>query len=81
MAFDKQLKEMSIEKGASDDESLFYISQAATSVRYELLSKIESSNQVASLKDFKPSPSSTKQQMVANLKKEIQLLATQADKL
>ena len=81
LAFDKQLKEMSIEKGASDDESLFYISQAATSIRYELLSKVESPKQVASLKDFKPSPSSTKQQMVANLKKEIQLLATQADKL
>ena len=81
LAFDKQVKELSIEKGASDDESLFYISQAATSIRYELLSRIEPSNQVASLKDFKPSPSSTKQQMVANLKKEIQLLATQADKL
>jgi len=81
LAFDKQVKEMSIEKGASDDESLLYISQAATSIRYELLSKVESSSQVASLKDFRPSPSSTKQQMVANLKKEIQLLATQAEKL
>jgi hypothetical protein len=81
VAFDKHVKELSIEKGASDDESLFYISQAATSIRYELLSKIELSNQVASLKDFKPSPAFTKQQIVANLKKEIQMLATQADKL
>jgi len=80
-SFDKQVKEMSIEKGVSDDESLFYISQAATSVRYELLNKVEPSKVVASLKDFKPSTSSTKQQMVANLKKEIQLLAVQADKL
>jgi len=80
-AFDKQLKEMSIEKGANDDESLFYISQAATSIRYELLSKVEPSKVTASLKDFKPSASSTKQQMVANLKKEIQLIAVQAGKL
>ena len=80
-AFDRQVKEMSIEKGASDDESLLYISQAATSIRYELLSKVEPSKVVASLKDFKPPSSSTKQQMVANLKKEIQLLAVQADKL
>ena len=80
-SFDKQVKEMSIEKGANDDESLFYISQAATSIRYELLSKVETSKVTASLKDFKPSASSTKQQMVANLKKEIQLLAVQANKL
>jgi len=80
-AFDKQVKEMSIEKGANDDESLFYISQAATSIRYELLSKVEPSKVTASLKDFKPSASSTKQQMVANLKKEIQLIAVQAGKL
>jgi hypothetical protein len=80
-AFDKQVKEMSIEKGASDDESLFYISQAATSIRYELLSKVGPSKVDASLKDFKPSASSSKQQMVSNLKKEIQLLAVQADKL
>jgi hypothetical protein len=80
-AFDNQLKEMTIEKGASDDESLLYISQAATSVRYELLSKIESSKLVASLKEYTPSAAATKQQMVANLKKEIQLLAAQAEKL
>src|SRR5215207_6394717 len=40
-AFDSQMKEMTIEKGASDDESLLFLSQAATSVRNELLSKIE----------------------------------------
>jgi hypothetical protein len=80
-AFDNQLKEMTIEKGTSDDESLLFLSQAATSIRYELLNKIESSKLVASLKEYKPSASSTKQQMVANLKKEIQLLAVQAEKL
>lgn len=81
LAVDNQLKDMTIEKGASDDESLLFLSQIATSIRYEFLNKVESSKLVASLKDFKPSPSSTKQQMVANLKKEIQLLATQAEKL
>ena len=81
LAFDNQLKGMTIEKGASDDESLLYISHAATTIRYELLNKIASSKLVASLKDYKPSASSTKQQMVANLKKEIQLLAAQAERL
>ena len=78
---DNQLKEMTIQKGTSDDESLLYISQAATSIRYELLNKIEPSKLLASLKDYKPSASSTKQQMVANLKKEIHVLAAQAEKL
>jgi hypothetical protein len=81
LAVDNQLKDLTIEVGASDDESLLFISQVAMSIRYELLNKVESAKLVASLKDFKPSPSSTKQQMVANLKKEIQLLATQAEKL
>jgi len=81
VAFDNQLKDITIEKGTSDDESLLYISQVATSIRYEFLSKLESSKLVASLKDYKPSASSTKQQMVANLKKEIQLLAAQAERL
>lgn len=81
VAFDDQLKDMTIEKGASDDESLLFISQVAASIRYELLNKVESSKLVASLKEFKPAASSSKQQMVANLKKEIQLLATQAEKL
>jgi hypothetical protein len=81
LAIDRQWKDMTIEKGASDDESLLYISQAATSIRYELLNRIESSKLVASLKAYTPSASSTKQQVVANLKKEIQLLAAQAEKL
>jgi hypothetical protein len=79
LAIDRQLKNMTIEKGTSDDESLLYISQAATSIRNELLNKIESSKLVASLKEYNPSASSTKQQVVANLKKEIQLLAAQAE--
>jgi hypothetical protein len=80
-SFDNQLKGMTIEKGTSDDESLLYISQAATSIRYELLNKVQPSKLLASLKDYKPSASSTKQQMVANLKKEIHLLAVQAEQL
>lgn len=80
-SFDDQLKDMTIEKGASDDESLLFIAQAATSIRYELLNKLEQSQLTASLKDYRPSASSNKQQMVANLKKEIQLLAVQAEKL
>lgn len=81
VAFDKTIREMTIEKGASDDESLLFISQAASSIRYELMNRIESAKLNASLKAFRPGVSSTKQQMVANLKKEIQLLATQAENL
>jgi len=81
LAFDNQLKGMTIEKGASDDESLMFMSQIATLVRYEFLNKLEAAKLTTSLKDYKPSPSSTKQQMVATLKKEIQLLASQAEAL
>jgi hypothetical protein len=81
LAFDQQVKGMTIEKGTTDDESLLYLSQAATTIRFELLNKVEPSKMTATLKDFKPGAATTKQQMVANLKKEIQLLATQAEML
>jgi hypothetical protein len=81
LAIDRQVKDLTIEEGTSDDESLVNISKAAASVRRELLSKMESSKLVASLKDYQPSLSATKQEMVANLKKEIELLAVQADQL
>jgi hypothetical protein len=81
LTIDRQLKDMTIEKGASDDESLLYISQAAASIRYELLRRIEPAQLVASLKDYKHSASLTNQQTVADLKEEIQLLAAQAEKL
>jgi K+ transporter len=81
LSFDKGISEMKITKGTSDDESLLYISQAVTSVRYELLNKIESSKLISSLKEYKPVPFSTRRQMVSGLKKEIQLLASQTEKL
>ena len=81
LAFDQQVRGMTIEKGTTDDESLLYLSQAATTIRFELLNKVESSKMTASLKDFKPGTAANKQQMVANLKKEIQVLTTQAEKL
>jgi hypothetical protein len=81
LAFDSQVKDMTIEKGENDDESLLFLSQAATTIRYELLNKLERSKIVASLKEFKAGAASNKQQMVANLKKEIQVLASQAEQL
>jgi len=81
VSFDKQVADMQIEKGESDDESLLFLSQAVTAIRYELTSKLDASKQIAALKEFKPASSSSKQQMVASLKKEIQLLASQAEKL
>lgn len=81
VAFDQQVKDMEIEKGSSDDESLLFISQAATTIRFELLSKVESSRIVSSLKEFRPVAATTKQQMVVNLKNEIEALAMQVGKL
>jgi hypothetical protein len=81
LAFDKHVSDLKISKGSSDDESLLFISQAVNSVRYEFLSKVESSKLIASLKQYQPSNFSTKQQMVSALKKEIQTLTTQAEKL
>lgn len=81
LTFDKGVSEMKIEKGSSDDESLLFISQAVTSVRYELLQRIESSKLISALKEYKPAPFSTKQQLVSGLKKEIQILASQAENL
>jgi hypothetical protein len=81
LAFDKAIAEMTLAQGENDDESLLFISQAATSVRYELLNKIQSAKLIASLKDYKPSVFSSKQQMVSALKKEIEILASQAEKL
>jgi hypothetical protein len=61
--------------------NLAFDSQAATTIRYELLNKLERSKVVTPLKEFKPGAASSKQQMVANLKKEIQVLASQAEQL
>src|SRR5687768_7709031 len=48
VTLDKEVAEMKISKGSSDDESLLFISQAAAPLRYELLNKVEPSKQVAS---------------------------------
>lgn len=81
LAFDKAVLEMEIVKGTTDDESLLYISQAASAVRNELVARIEASKVLSSLREYRTSPVSTKQQMMAGLKKEVQLLVDQADKL
>jgi hypothetical protein len=81
ISFDRQIAAMKIEKGQSDDESLLFLSQAVTAIRYELLNKIESSKLIAALREYKPSSYSTKQQMVMSLRKEIQMIASQAEKL
>jgi hypothetical protein len=81
LSFDKRIAEMKIEKGTSDDESLFFISQAANSIRHEFVSKIESSKLVVPLREYEPLAVSTKQQMVSALKKEIQILTSQAERL
>jgi hypothetical protein len=81
LAFDKTVSDLEITKGTSDDESLLFISQAANSIRHEFVSKIESTKLIASLRQYQPSDFSNKQQMVSALKKEIQILSNQAEKL
>lgn len=81
VSFDKQVADMTVEKGESDDESLLFLSQAVTAIRFELVNKLGSAKLTAGLKEYKPSTASTKQQIVATLKKEIQLLTNQAESL
>jgi hypothetical protein len=81
LSFSKEVSEMEIEKGTSDDESLLFISQAVNAIRFELMNKIDPSKLIASLKEYQPARFSTKQQMVSALKKEIQMLTSQAEKL
>lgn len=81
LSLDKEIAEMKIAKGSSDDESLLFISQAASTIRYELLNKVEPSKLIASLRNYKPVNFSTKQKMVSGLKKEIEILVSQAEKL
>jgi hypothetical protein len=81
VSFEKEISQMEITKGANDDESLLFISQAASTIRYELLSKVEPAKIISSLKEYKPANSSSKQKMVSSLQKEIQILASQADKI
>jgi hypothetical protein len=79
--FDKEVAEMTIAQGTNDDESLLFISQAASFIRAELTSKLDDAKLIASLREFKPKIFSTKQQMVSALKKEVEVLANQAEKL
>jgi trehalose-6-phosphate synthase len=81
VSFDKHVAEMNIEKGTTDDESLLFLSQAISTIRFEFLNKLKSSELVTSLREYKPVTFSTKQQMVAALKKEIKILANQAENL
>jgi hypothetical protein len=81
ISFEKEISQMEITKGANDDESLLFISQAASTIRYELLNKVEPTKLISPLKEYKPATFSSKQKMVSALQKEIQLLASQADKI
>jgi hypothetical protein len=81
VVFDKQVASMKIEKGESDDESLLFLSQAVTAIRYEVTSKLDADKQIAALKEYKPAAALSKQQMVSSLKKEIELLSNQLENL
>lgn len=81
IAFEKEVAEMEIAKGTTDDESLLFIAQAASAIRYEMLNKVDAAKLISPLREYRPSNASSKQKMVMALQKEIQLLSTQADKI
>lgn len=80
-AFDRNIAAMKVAKGSTDDESLLLISQAVAAVRNEMVNKVDRSKLVASLMTYEPAVPSTKQQLVASLKKEIESLTSQVEKL
>jgi hypothetical protein len=81
ISFEREISQMEITKGANDDESLLFISQAASAIRYELLNKVEPTKITSQLKEYKPGNLSSKQKLVSSLQKEIKILANQADKI
>jgi hypothetical protein len=80
LAFDKRVTGLTVKNCVCDEEGLRYLSTIATSIRRELMKKIESSSLVGSWKagDLAPQP---EQQTLASLNKEVQLLTAQADML
>ena len=81
ISFDSQVAGMIIAKGTSDYESLLFISQAVSMVKSELKSKLSANSLQPALSSYKPERATTKQQMVANLKKEIQWLVSQVQNI
>jgi hypothetical protein len=77
----EQIIATQISQGSTDDESLLYIYQTAFSLHTELIAKVNAAKLLPELKSNTLQPSSNKQQLVANLKKEIKLLADQVEKL
>ena len=70
-----------IARGSSDDESVLFIAQAAAFVRAEFVKSLPVGTLMAEVRDFRPVPASTKQELLLNLKAEVQLLTEQASKI
>jgi hypothetical protein len=80
LAFDKRVTDLTVKNCVCDEAGLCYLSKIVTSIRHELVEKIEPSKLVVSLKECDHA-SQPEQQTLASLKKEVQLLTAQADLL
>jgi len=80
LAFDKQVTDLTVKNCVCDEEGLRYLSIVATSIRREFMEKIQPAKQVGSLKTHSLA-AQPKQQTLASLQKEVELLTAQANLL
>ena len=81
VGFDKELVEATIAAGATDEESLLFISQVATAIRQEMIERIKPSALTAELKSYRPALATNRQQLMLALRQEVQLLSNQLNAL
>jgi hypothetical protein len=79
--FNQNVTGLQISAGSTDDESLLFIYQSSAAVKAELISKLASNQVLPALRENATQPLTSKQQMVASLQGEIELLTTQVEKL
>lgn len=65
----------------ADEACIVKLCKAASTVRNELVTKVDPSKLNASLKNYKPGKSSNERKMASGLKKEIELLTAQVEML
>jgi hypothetical protein len=81
VGFSKAVTTFEIASGESDDESVLILSQTASFIRAELMAKLTPHTLIPELKDFKPTPATSKQQILINLKSEVKVLVMQVSKV
>lgn len=80
-AFDKGIKTYQIPKGSSDDESVLFISQTITCVKRHLKATLPEEKILIELKEGNPALTESKQQVIAQIKKDILFIEKQINQL